>query len=83
MAHGHAAANPGGRVSFWASKPGYKPTLLLIAFVVFAVLVVIPPPQGMIELMSTEHPSGYGLPRSPQFHSASYMSNVMTICPEK
>ena len=61
MAH-HAAAvhpNPGG--SFWKSRPGYKPVLLLIGFIVYAILVIIPPPQSMIELVSEENPSGYSL----------------------
>jgi sodium-dependent dicarboxylate transporter 2/3/5 len=47
---------------FWASKPGYKPVLLLIALIVFAMLVVIPPPKGMVSLVSSEKPSGYSLP---------------------
>jgi len=61
MAHHQAAVlhNPGG--SFWASRPGYKPVLLLIAFIVYAILVIIPPPQSMIELVSRENPSGYSL----------------------
>jgi len=61
MAHHEAAVlpNPGG--SFWASRPGYKPVLLLIAFIVYAILVIIPPPQSMIELVSKVNPSGYSL----------------------
>jgi solute carrier family 13 (sodium-dependent dicarboxylate transporter), member 2/3/5 len=61
MAHHEAAvvSNPGG--SFWANRPGYKPVLLLIAFVVYAILVIVPPPQSMIDLMSKEGPSGYSL----------------------
>jgi len=61
MAHHEAAVlpNPGG--SFWASRPGYKPVLLLIGFIVYAILVILPPPQSMIELVSRENPSGYSL----------------------
>ena len=61
MAHHEAAvvSNPGG--SFWASRPGYKPVLLLIGFIVYAILVILPPPQSMIELVSRENPSGYSL----------------------
>ena len=61
MAHHHSAVlhNPGG--SFWASRPGYKPVLLLIGFIVYAILVILPPPQSMIELVSRENPSGYSL----------------------
>lgn len=58
----HQAAvlpNPGG--SFWKSRPGYKPLLLLIAFIVYAILVIVPPPQSMIDLVSKENPSGYSL----------------------
>jgi sodium-dependent dicarboxylate transporter 2/3/5 len=63
MAHHSAAAGPrGGSSGFWASKPGYKPVLLLIAFIVFVILVIIPPPQGMIDLVSREKPSGYSIP---------------------
>jgi sodium-dependent dicarboxylate transporter 2/3/5 len=61
MAHHPSAVlpNPGG--SFWASRPGYKPLLLLIAFVIYAILVIIPPPQSMIDLVGKENPSGYSL----------------------
>jgi sodium-dependent dicarboxylate transporter 2/3/5 len=45
--------------SFWASQPGYKPVLLLIALVVFCTLIILPPPQGMLDLVSTDHPAGY------------------------
>jgi len=30
---------------FLASRPGYKPVLLLIAFIVYAILVIIPLPE--------------------------------------
>ena len=61
MSHHQSAAlpNPGG--SFWASRPGYKPVLLLIAFIVYAILVILPPPQSMIDLVGKENPSGYSL----------------------
>ena len=61
MAHHEAAvfSNPGG--SFWANRPGYKPVLLLIGFIVYAILVILPPPQSMIDLVSKESPSGYSL----------------------
>ena len=63
MAHHSAAAGPGGGSSgFWKSKPGYKPVLLLIGFIAFVILVIVPPPQGMIDLVSREKPSGYSLP---------------------
>ncbi|MGD8387441.1 MAG: SLC13 family permease [Desulfobacteraceae bacterium] len=47
--------------SLWASRPGHKPVLLLVAAIVFAGLVLIPPPQGMIDLMGKAKPPGYKL----------------------
>ena len=47
--------------SIWASRPGYKPKLLLAAAIVFIALVVAPPPQSMIDLVSKENPAGYML----------------------
>ncbi|MBW2115267.1 MAG: anion permease [Deltaproteobacteria bacterium] len=58
----HAAVDVKHKPSFWASKPGYKPVLLLIAAIVFTGLVVIPPPQGMIDLVGKVSPAGYKLP---------------------
>jgi len=49
--------------SFWASKPGYKPILLLIASLVFAGIVIAPPPQSMIDLAGKVDPPGYSLGR--------------------
>lgn len=60
MAHHASPAHVGGS-SFWASKPGYKPILILIALIVFSTLVVLPPPRSMINLVSNEKPSGYKL----------------------
>jgi sodium-dependent dicarboxylate transporter 2/3/5 len=45
--------------SIWASKPGYKPTLMLIALFVFAGLVILPPPQSMIDLVGKMNTPGY------------------------
>ncbi|MFZ7110532.1 MAG: SLC13 family permease [Desulfatiglandales bacterium] len=50
------------RESIWTSSPGYKPVLMLIAVVVFAALVIIPPPRSMIDLVGKTHPPGYNLP---------------------
>jgi sodium-dependent dicarboxylate transporter 2/3/5 len=55
----HGTAETNHRSGFWASKPGYKPILLLIAAIVFVGLVVIPPPQSMVDLVSKVNPSGY------------------------
>jgi sodium-dependent dicarboxylate transporter 2/3/5 len=57
----HATVDTQHKPSFWANKPGYKPVLLLVAAIVFAGLVVFPPPQGMIDLASTISPAGYQL----------------------
>jgi len=62
MAHHGAAEIRHEPKGFWKSKPGYKPVLLLIALMFFSILVLIPPPQGMIDLVSKENPSGYQLP---------------------
>ncbi len=47
--------------SFWANRPGYKPSLIMIAALLFTGLVVIPPPQNMISLMNRVKPAGYEL----------------------
>jgi len=49
----------GSSSSIWANRPGYKPVLLLIAAIVFVGLVIVPPPQSMIDLVSREKPPGY------------------------
>jgi sodium-dependent dicarboxylate transporter 2/3/5 len=61
MVH-HAIVDVKHKSSFWASKPGYKPVLLLVAAIVFTGLVVISPPQGMIDLVGKVSPAGYNLP---------------------
>ena len=62
MAH-HMAVDTNTKSGFWANKPGYKPLLLLIASLVFAGLVIAPPPQGMVDLVSKVKPPGYELGR--------------------
>jgi sodium-dependent dicarboxylate transporter 2/3/5 len=62
MAHHGSAAKTLEPKGFWASKPGYKPVLLLIALFVFSFLVIIPPPQSLVDLVGKDHPSGYQLP---------------------
>ncbi len=61
MAHHPAAATKHESGSIWASRPGHKPVLLLIAFAVFAAVVSLPPPQGMIDLVSKISPPGSSL----------------------
>jgi len=55
----HPAVDNNDSSSIWASSPGYKPKLLLIAAILFAGLVMVPPPQGMIDLASKMNPAGY------------------------
>ncbi len=43
----------------WKGSPGYKPIYILIAAVVFAVVVIMPPPQSMIEMVTKSNPPGY------------------------
>lgn len=62
MGH-HAAVETNRRSGFWASKPGYKPILLLIAALVFTGVVLAPTPQSMINLVSKTSPPGYKLGR--------------------
>jgi len=60
MGH-NVPSDTSSKPGFWASKPGYKPILLLIAALVFTGIVIAPPPQSMINLVSQEKPSGYQL----------------------
>ncbi len=58
MSH-HSGVDATHKAGFWASKPGYKPILLLSAAIVFTILVVIPPPGSMIDLVGKKNPAGY------------------------
>ena len=60
MVH-HAAVGTDHKSRIWASRPGHKPILLLIAAIVFTGLVLLPPPQSMISLVGKPHPAGYKL----------------------
>ena len=60
MVH-HSAIHTNSKSSILANRPGYKPILLVIAAIVFAGLVIIPPPQSMIDLMNKLNPPGYQL----------------------
>ncbi len=46
---------------FWKNKPGYKPMLFVIAAIVFTTLVVMPPPQSMLNMVTKIKPPGYKL----------------------
>lgn len=60
MGH-HATTEIQHKSNFWSSKPGYKPILLLIAAIVFVGLVIVPPPQSMVDLAGKVSPAGYKL----------------------
>ena len=62
--HSKVAGDP--ESSIWASRPGYKPVLLLIATLAFAAIAVLPPPQSMLDLVSRIKPSGYKLSQGCQ-----------------
>jgi sodium-dependent dicarboxylate transporter 2/3/5 len=47
----------------WKSKPGYKPMLFVMAALVFTFVSLLPPTQGMIEMVRVKHPAGYKLPQ--------------------
>ncbi|HUV78357.1 MAG TPA: SLC13 family permease [Desulfobacterales bacterium] len=57
------AHTPSGtsQTGFWKNKPGYKPMLFVIAAIVFTTLVVMPPPQSMIDMVTKISPPGYKL----------------------
>jgi sodium-dependent dicarboxylate transporter 2/3/5 len=57
----HATVDTLHKSSFWANKPGYKPVLLLVAAILFVGLVIVPPPQSMIDLAGAIGPAGYKL----------------------
>ncbi len=59
-AHTAIAQSP-SQTSFWKNKPGYKPMLFIIAAVVFTAIVVLPPPQSMIDMVTQISPPGYKL----------------------
>ena len=62
--HSKVAGDP--ESSIWASRPGYKPVLLLIATLAFAAIAVLPSPQSMLDLVSRIKPSGYKLSQGCQ-----------------
>jgi hypothetical protein len=63
--HGSSLGEPESN-GFWKSKPGYKPVLLLIAFSLFGLVVITPPPRSTVALVGKENPSGYQLPSGTQ-----------------
>ena len=45
----------------WKNRPGYKPVLFTIAALLFVAIVLLPTPQGMIDMVSKINPQGYKL----------------------
>ena len=45
----------------WKSRPGYKPMFFVIAALAFTFAVMMPPTQGMLDMVKTENPAGYKL----------------------
>jgi len=45
----------------WKNRPGYKPKLILAGFLTFLVIVVLPPPQSMLDMVREPDPRGYSL----------------------
>lgn len=54
----HAPIAP-GQSGFWENKPGYKPIFLIIAAIVFITIVILPPPQSMVDMVTKINPPGY------------------------
>jgi len=43
----------------WENHPGYKPVLFIIAAIVFTAIVLAPPPQSMLKMVTEKNPAGY------------------------
>jgi len=66
MAHHTTGAEFSGKTWSWENTPGYKPIFVIIAALCFIALLVLPPPQSMIDLVSRPNPAGYKLARGCQ-----------------
>ena len=45
----------------WKGGPGYKPIIILIVGSLFTLFAILPPPQGLVDLVKKEGPPGYEL----------------------
>lgn len=45
----------------WKSRPGYKPLYFVMAALAFTFAVMLPPTQGMLDMVQTVNPAGYKL----------------------
>jgi sodium-dependent dicarboxylate transporter 2/3/5 len=66
MAHHGGTVDGGHETGFWKNKPGYKPLLLLFSTIAFIIAIVLPPPQGMIDLVAKVKPPGATLSAGTQ-----------------
>jgi len=46
----------------WKNRPGYKPIFFILAALVFTFVVMLPPTQGMLDMVQSARPAGYALP---------------------
>ncbi len=51
----------GEKAFTWKGGPGYKPIIVLIVGALFTCFTILPPPQGLIDLVTREGPPGYSL----------------------
>lgn len=58
MEHAHPASVEPEKFS-WKGGPGFRPIVLLIAVALFAVWLLLPAPQSMINMVTEEKPAGY------------------------
>jgi len=61
MSHNTTADSALDTTWTWKNRPGYKPILMLIATIVLIAIVLLPPPQNMIDMVSRVNPPGYNL----------------------
>jgi sodium-dependent dicarboxylate transporter 2/3/5 len=45
----------------WKNRPGYKPMFFIVAAMAFIFAVIMPPTQGMLDMVRMEKPAGYKL----------------------
>jgi len=50
----------------WKNRPGYKPIFFIMAALVFTFVVIMPPTQGMLDMVKLEKPAGYSLASGTQ-----------------
>jgi len=66
--HGHHVTTgyAGEQRLSWKGVPGFKPILLIIAFGLFALGVIMPPSQSLLDLVTMKSPPGYKLDRGTE-----------------